>query len=97
MPSLDPTVEPAKSYFVNYKKRFNKEADFCSANSYDGVKLFISAISKVGNDGEKIKNWLYSAKDWESTTGRSIFDSNGDVTKDLTIMTVKGGQFVLYK
>lgn len=97
MPNLDPKVEPAESYYVNYKKRFNKEADFCSANSYDGVKLFITAISKVGNDGEKIKNWLYSAKDWESTTGTSTFDSNGDVTKNLTIMTVKDGQFVVYK
>jgi branched-chain amino acid transport system substrate-binding protein len=99
MPNLDPKTneEPAKSYFVNYKKRFNKEADFCSANSYDGVKLFIKAISKVGNDGEKIKNWLYSAKDWESTTGKSTFDSNGDVTKNLTMMTVKDGQFVRFE
>ena len=96
MPNLDPNVEPAKSYFANYKERFNKEADFCSANSYDGVKLFIKAISKVGNDGEKIKNWLYSAKDWESTTGKSTFDSNGDVTKNVTIMTVKDGQFVKF-
>jgi branched-chain amino acid transport system substrate-binding protein len=99
MPNLDPKTndEPAKSYFINYKKRFNKEADFCSANSYDGVKLFIKAISKVGNDGEKIKNWLYSAKNWESTTGKGTFDSNGDVTKDLTMMTVKNGQFVKFE
>ena len=99
MPNLDPksNEEPAKSYFVNYKKRFNKEADFCSANSYDGVKLFLKAMSKVGNDGEKIKDWLYSAKDWESTTGKSTFDSNGDVTKNLTMMTVKAGQFVRFE
>lgn len=99
MPNLDPQTneEPAKSYFVNYKKRFGKEADFCSANSYDGVKLFIKAISKVGNDGEKIKDWLYSTKDWESTTGKSTFNANGDVTKNLTMMTVKDGQFVRWE
>ncbi len=98
IPNLDPQTneEPAKSFFANYKKRFGKEADFCSANSYDAVKLLTKAISSVGNDGEKIKNWLYNEKNWESTTGKSTFDSNGDVTKDLMIMTVKDGKFVKY-
>lgn len=93
-PGLNSDVEPAKSYFKNYEARFNKPADFCSANSYDGVKLFIKAISAVGNDGEKIKNWLYNEKNWISTTGSSTFNSNGDVLKALNIMTVKDGKFV---
>lgn len=99
IPNLDPNTndEPAKSYFVNYKARFGKEADFCSANSYDAVKLLINAINKVGNNGEKIKNWLYSEENWESTTGTSTFDQNGDVTKDLIIMTVKDGKFVKFE
>lgn len=98
IPNLDPNTdkEPAKSYFINYKKRFGKEADFCSANSYDAVRLIIKAINNVGNDGEKIKKWLYSEKNWESTTGTSTFDQNGDVTKDLIIMTVKDGKFVKF-
>ena len=48
----------------------------------------------MGNDGEKIKNWLYNEKNWVSTTGTSTFDTNGDVLKALNIMTVKDGKFV---
>jgi branched-chain amino acid transport system substrate-binding protein len=93
-PGMNTDIEPAKGYFQNYQARFGKSADFCSANSYDGVKLYIKAISAVGNDGEKIKNWLYKEKNWTSTTGTTTFDANGDVLKSLNIMTVKNGQFV---
>lgn len=98
VPNLDPIngSELTKNFFINYKNRFGKEADFCSANSYDATRLLIMAIKNTENNGESIKKWLYQAKNWDSTTGVSSFDVNGDVSKDLTIMTVKNGKFVRY-
>lgn len=46
--------------------------------SYDAPYLLEDAIKNVGYDAEKIKNYFYSIKNYEGTSGIISFDKNGD-------------------
>lgn len=98
-PGLNPNSveEPARSFFAEYSARFGKQPDIYAANSFDAIRLFNQAILEVGDNSEKIKEWLYNVKSWLSVSGKISFDSNGDVIKPILIMTVKNGEFVPYE
>lgn len=91
MPEYDPstTKEPTKSFVEAYTKKYNKAPDLYAANAYDTVMLYAKAIREVGNNSEKIKNWLYNTKGYQGVSGEITFDSNGDVKKPVTIMQVQ--------
>jgi branched-chain amino acid transport system substrate-binding protein len=64
-----------------YEDRFGKKAanDFFIGASYDRAKIIAQAISSVGTNSDKIKNYLYSMSDYNGIIGNYHFDSNGDV------------------
>jgi branched-chain amino acid transport system substrate-binding protein len=65
------------SHFVSL---FGKEPSypFGATLGYDTGSIMFEAISKVGNNPEKIKDYLYSMPSRPSVTGNLSFDQNGD-------------------
>jgi len=47
--------------------------------AYDRVFITMQALNKVGNNSEKIKNYLYNMPTYHGTVGDYQFDSNGDI------------------
>ena len=45
---------------------------------------------------DSIKKALYGISDFPGVTGNTTFDNNGDVVKDLKMMTIKNGEFVSF-
>jgi branched-chain amino acid transport system substrate-binding protein len=90
--------QPNIREFVNiFKKRFGKEPDVWSAHGYDALLLVIEAMRSKGTSAQNIKEGLYSIKDFPGVSGKTTFDSNGDVIKEARFLTVKNGEFVPYK
>jgi len=80
--------------FVNsYKSKYNERPDGFAANTYDALKILSLAIKKGGDKGYKIKEALYTIKDYPGVTGKTSFDINGDVVKPIGIKTVENGKF----
>ena len=52
------------------------------------------AIKNNGIKPENIKQGLYSIKNFPGVTGKTSFDKNGDVIKELRILKVSNGNFV---
>jgi len=95
IPMFDSFDANAQEFVANYTKAYGKTPDMLAANGYDAVYLIKYAIEHSSYDGESIKNALYQVKNYPGVSGSITFDQNGDVIKELNIMTVKNGEFVV--
>ena len=93
-PMFDPSdSSPEMVEFVKvYMEMYGIEPDILGGYGYDVVRIAAEALGK-GMTPDQIKNALYAIEDFPGVTGRTTFDENGDVTKDLKMMAVKNGTF----
>lgn len=86
------------SSFVNaYKEKYGSEPSALTAQAYDSVGIFLTAIQKVGVDNiEDVRNEIANLE-YEGVTGYTKFDENGDVEKAFTKVKVEDGEFKLLK
>jgi len=80
----------------DYRLKYNAEPDIFAALSYDAAKIIVKAIGEGGNFGPRIKEALYTIKNYDGATGRISFDEFGDVAGSIGIKRVKQGIFVWY-
>jgi branched-chain amino acid transport system substrate-binding protein len=83
-------------YKIKYDKEYKKDNEMVSANSYDVLIILNSCIKKVGDDSTKVKDCLYTIKNYNGASGIISFDSNGNVVKPFILKTIKNGEFVVY-
>ncbi|MBK9453168.1 MAG: ABC transporter substrate-binding protein [Bacteroidetes bacterium] len=86
-----------QNFVTLFKKENNSTPDILAAYGYDVVKISYKVIYNTQNRSvpEIIAN-LNNTKDYPGVTGNTNFDQNGDVRKELNILTVKNGEFVKY-
>ena len=88
-----------RSFYENYKKRFNMEPEAYAVYGYEAGKVAVSAITRVGKkDRAAILKAVSETSDLEGALGNWTFDKNGDTS--LVVMsgnTVKGGKFEFVK
>lgn len=77
-----------------YKQKYDEMPGFISANGYDGIMVVYDVIEKYGYNSEKIKNGLYSTKNYPGIGGTLSFDEFGEVQKPIMFKVVKDSQFV---
>jgi len=83
-----------REFVNNYKYKYGNIPDLFAANGYDAIYIVKNAIERSRYNGEKIRDALYSLRDFEVVNGGRIsFDENGDVIKKLVIKTVINNQF----
>jgi branched-chain amino acid transport system substrate-binding protein len=88
------SANPAVQRFIaSYKQEYGVEPEIYAATAYDGVKILARAIATVGYDGTRIKDFLYTVKDYPGVSGLTTFDSDGAVEKPVLFKTVSNGKF----
>lgn len=50
-----------------------------AAHAYDATNVLLQAMTEVGTDGKKIRNYLYDLETYEGVIGPFRFNSDGDV------------------
>lgn len=96
-----------ESFYLNKKKSIETEkfmtemsnrygntdrANQGIALGYDSYLIMINAIKKAKNiDSESVRQALSETKNLKCATGIFSFDSNGDPTRSVNIMTIKNG------
>ena len=88
--------EHIKKFLEKFREKFKREPGYYSALAYDATNLVLLAIENGGYKSDGIKTALYQIKDYPGVTGKTTFDSNGDVNKPVFLKTVKNGQFVVW-
>jgi branched-chain amino acid transport system substrate-binding protein len=93
---VDSTDQRVHAFTTSYKNRFNDSPDFIAANSYDAINIIAMCFKNGATNAEQIKSCLYSTKDYPGIGGLTSFNANGEVTKPVSLVQVKGGRFASF-
>jgi branched-chain amino acid transport system substrate-binding protein len=95
-------VEAAADYESNAKAKAFRDAHRAkfaggdpgsfAANAYDAVYLVSEAVTLVGLDTERIRDWLYSLNNWPGAVGSLTFDRNGDPQLGESVRKIVNGE-----
>lgn len=90
--------DPKVIEFVeSYKEKYGSEPSALTAQAYDSIGIFLTALKNVGSDDvSKIRDEIANL-DYHGVTGYTKFDKNGDVEKSFTKVVVKDGNFELLR
>jgi len=97
---LEPVTDAPESFKTKFKARFGDAGEISLGvpQAYDIVYLLAEHIGKVGDDSVKVKDSLYTVKDWPGIAGKTTLDSNGDlVGAAYDIKVAKNGKLVDYE
>ncbi len=99
VPFLAAAAGPAgKDFAERYKKAYDRDVDWMSANAYDCLGILAQVIAKTGPDRKKIRDGLAAinseANGYKGITGLTYFDKKGDCSKPAFVKLVKNGKFV---
>jgi branched-chain amino acid transport system substrate-binding protein len=99
-PEFDEASSEVKSFMEEYKQEYNFEPPikFHATGTYDAVVMGAEAIMSIGNDGEKIHDYLLKKiKNWDGLNGKVTFDKKGNSGCGFVLKQVKDGKLVLVK
>ncbi len=99
-PYFDPTSSDGLSRsFVNvFRTKYNETPNIWAGYGYDVIRVASKAIESADKyTPEQIREALGHISGFPGVTGTVTFDVNGDVEKELSVFTVKNGQFVRYQ
>ena len=78
-----------------FVRKYSKEPSilFEVAEAYDATNLLLNAIENVGYNPNKIKDYLYSVKNYQGVSGTITIDCGGDYqeTKDFNLVSYVQG------
>jgi branched-chain amino acid transport system substrate-binding protein len=87
----------AKTWYDNYKKKFNAEPEVYAIYGYEAAKVVLAAINKScanPTDRKAVRDAVFGTKDFKGVLGTWSFDENGDTTlTDMSGAQIKGGKF----
>ena len=85
-----------QNFVQKFQEKYGKPPIVFNALGYDAVKMLADAIERAGSlDREEIKDAINSTENFEGVTGMITLDENRNPYKEVTIVTVKNGQFEL--
>lgn len=99
-PDFDTENPKTKTFIEAYKKKYNVQNipyGIWTAETYDAVYIIADAISKNGEDVEKIKEYLSNIKDYQGASGTFSINEKHDGVRTYTLKTVKNGKLENYK
>ncbi len=98
-PKFDPNAPKSKQYLSKYAEKFGEEPSMVAyaSSAYDATYMIAEAIKTVGPEPSKIKDYLYTIKDWDGAAGKVSIDSNGDGKMPWTLKIIKNGKIEDYK
>lgn len=98
LPDNDPVKPVALAYVRDYEAKYNKLAGGVDAMTYDALLLISRALERSGPDRAKLRDALESLQNVAGATGvfnLSPTDHNGLSDKDLVIVQIRDGKWVL--
>jgi branched-chain amino acid transport system substrate-binding protein len=80
---------------TTYEEEYGEVPNALAALGYDAVKVVAAAMERAGStDKDAVRDEIKNT-DQDAVTGHIKFDENGDISKEVSIITVKDGQLLL--
>ena len=99
-PAFDPQkpTEKYKRFSLSFKEKYGHNPGIAASYSFDAMGVIIYTFHnlplKEDFKGEIIQKIMIDIKDYDGVSGKFSFDENGDVDREMTLFTIKNGQFV---
>jgi len=82
-----------EEFVRHYESRYEIKPELFAAEAYDIINLIAKAIKKTDStDPTKLKEYLYTIKNYQGASGIITFDKNGDVLKPMAIKMIINGK-----
>jgi branched-chain amino acid transport system substrate-binding protein len=96
---LDPNqdTEMWEDFRAAFVERFGTQPDAFAAYTYDGTKMLIDSLERVGLNRAKVRDDLYSLTTYDGVSGRMRFDSTLANLGQAHAMQVREGRWVPYQ
>jgi branched-chain amino acid transport system substrate-binding protein len=88
--------EIVQQFVESYHSKFGINPTYYSALAYDAANIVIQALNMANFNPKTVRENLYKIKNFQGVTGLTSFDTNGDVSKPVSLKTVRSGKFTLY-
>jgi len=89
----DRTDKPWAEFAGRYARRWSQKPDIYAAYGYDGARMMIEAINKVGPNRYRIRDYLANIDDWDGVTGHMVFDGRWDNIAPFALAQYKQGRW----
>ena len=88
-----------QKFIAAYQDVYGEEPPYLNyaQTEYDSIYILKDAIEAVGEDVDKIVDWLNNLEDWAGVSGLVSFDDNGDVVGGHQPEIIQGGTVVLFE
>jgi branched-chain amino acid transport system substrate-binding protein len=94
---LNDPSENVQNFAKEFKAAYGVEPDQFAAVAYDSLGMMVEALKVSGPDRTKLRDALAGIKDYNGVTGKTTFNENRDVVKNMIIMKIKDGKFTFFK
>ena len=80
LPNLANSQE-VKDLLAKHQEKYGKAPSYpnFTGTGYDAIQIISKGIEKYGEDTSKIKDYIYTIKNYKGTAGEYSFDENGDI------------------
>lgn len=97
-PDFDETDPLTKDFVARYKAKYNEDPQYSIALNYDLVKMMAAAVEAVGTDGNAIRNYFKTLKDFPSAAGAKVsMDAEHQTKLPVYMLREKDGKLVRIK
>ena len=84
------------NFTKKYRELYNNEnPNYFATNAYEALALIESALKNGANDRESLYKELLKIKEWNGETGYATFDDDRMVNRDMTVIKVENGKWVV--
>jgi branched-chain amino acid transport system substrate-binding protein len=101
LPDNHPQKQVLATYKKNYETRYKEEVSTFGGHAYDALMVVVEGLKKAGApDREKVRDAIENLRGFVGTAGIFNYSPTDHTGLDLTafeMLTVKNGQFTIYK
>lgn len=98
--SFDDKNPEFMDFLSAYRQKTEKEElsyPAYSTTTYDAVMIIAEALTRFGNDADKVKEYLYTIKDRQGLAGKLTLDENGDPMAGYGVYVIIAGKAQAYE
>lgn len=78
-----------------YRELYDENPNYFATNAYESMAMIEHALKEGAADRESLYQKLLEIKEWDGETGYATFNDDRMVNRDMTVITVKDGQWVI--
>jgi len=94
---VDATGLAVEAFQKAFHAKYERDPAILNDCGYDAATLLLLGFESGARSGEDMRRFLEGIKDHQGASGTITFDANGDVSKAMSMRTIRDGSFVDYR